>query len=82
MTIKKLKDVLPREALGPEFEGDPFRDLLDETVIESIDEYDPRFPFKHKNIFVWWILENGKAVGWNENPSRGWSFPVANVNKD
>lgn len=32
----------------------------------------------HKNVHVWWELANGKIVGWNENPSRGWSFPVMN----
>lgn len=32
-----------------------------------------------KNVHFWVILENGYAVGWNENPARGWSFPVAKV---
>lgn len=32
-------------------------------------------PFKHKNIHNWCVLENGMAVGFNENPSYGWSFP-------
>ncbi len=32
-------------------------------------------PFKHKNIHCWVELENGKAVGFNENPAIGWSFP-------
>lgn len=30
----------------------------------------------HKYVFNWCELENGYAVGWNENPSIGWSFPV------
>jgi len=34
------------------------------------------WPGTHKNVFSWVELENGKAVGWNENPARGWSFPV------
>lgn len=34
----------------------------------------------HKNVYYWVELENGYAVGWNENPSRGWSFPVLNIN--
>lgn len=33
-------------------------------------------PFSHKYVFNWCVLENGWAVGWNENPSRGWNFPV------
>jgi hypothetical protein len=31
---------------------------------------------KHKNVMCWWKLDSGYAVGWNENPSVGWSFPV------
>jgi hypothetical protein len=30
----------------------------------------------HKNVLHWVLLETGHAVGWNENGSRGWSFPV------
>lgn len=30
---------------------------------------------KHKNVHFWVLLKNGYAVGWNENPSIGWSFP-------
>jgi len=31
-------------------------------------------------VSVWWELENGKAVGWNEG-RRGWSFPVRTLNR-
>jgi len=75
----KLRDVLPREALSSEFQNEAFLEHLDSEVKEEIREYDPRFPFRHKNIFVWWILEGDMAVGWNENPSVGWSFPVAKL---
>ena len=78
----KLRDVLPSEALSVEFSDGKFRRYLDYEVIEEIMKYDSRFPFKHKNIYVWWILEDDMAVGWNENPSRGWSFPVAKVKKE
>lgn len=30
----------------------------------------------HKNVINWCELENGYAIGWNENPSTGWMFPV------
>lgn len=40
-----------------------------------------RWPGSHKNVYVWWVLENGYMVGWNENPSRGWSFPVVKTPK-
>lgn len=32
-----------------------------------------------KNVYNWVLLKNGLAVGWNENPSTGWSFPSKNV---
>jgi hypothetical protein len=31
--------------------------------------------FKEKYVYNWCKLENGYAVGWNENPARGWSYP-------
>ena len=39
------------------------------------------WPGKHKNVHFWVILENGYAVGWNENPSKGWSFPLIRLTK-
>ncbi len=45
--------------------------------IEVLKQYDDiKWPGKHKNVFRWWELANGKKVGWNENPAKGWSFPV------
>lgn len=37
------------------------------------------WPGNEKNVMSWVLLANGYAVGWNENPSRGWSFPVVKV---
>lgn len=45
-------------------------------VLEEIDGTKQAWPGKHKNVFTWWKLANGKCVGWNENPGKGWSFPV------
>lgn len=82
----RLRDVLPREASqnGGEFEDCPFHKYLDNEVIENHDgETPPRWMgFKTKNILNWWALDNGKAVGWNESPSRGWSFPVVSMPKE
>lgn len=36
----------------------------------------------HKNVHNWVELENGYAVGMNENPSRGLSFPVVKMKKN
>jgi len=41
-----------------------------------------KWPGPQKYVFVWVELENGKAVGWNENPSRGWTFPVVTLPKE
>ena len=77
----KLRYVLPLEAIqSPEFMDDEVQKYLDYEVLEEIRRtIDKRFPFKHKNIHVWWILEKDIAVAWNENPSRGWTFPVAKM---
>lgn len=75
----RLRDVLPKEAFSCEFKDSAFLKYLDREVREVVTEYDPRFPFKHKHVHVWWILEGGIAVAWNENPSLGWSFPVAKI---
>ncbi len=31
---------------------------------------------KHKNVVFWCLTNTGYAIGFNENPSFGWSFPV------
>lgn len=52
-----------------------FRDV--EVVSEhGYSEDNKPWPGTHKNVMNWCVLENGYAVGWNENPSTGWSFPV------
>ena len=35
-----------------------------------------------KNVYNWVLLKNGLAVGWNENPARGWSFPSKRLKDD
>jgi hypothetical protein len=73
----KLRDVLPREATeGPEYDGARVLQLLDEGVAAEMDGRDHPWPGRHKNVLTWWRLKSGLLVGWNENPSVGWSFPV------
>ena len=79
---KTLKDVLPYEFLSDftDTKAYKFRD------IEVIKEHKGNFsgsnwPGKHKNVYFWVELENGYAVGFNENPARGWSFPVIKYKK-
>ena len=41
-----------------------------------------RWPGPQKNVYSWVQLANGKAVGWNENPASGWTFPVISMPKN
>lgn len=73
--MKKLRDVLPQEFFR-EFMDTPAAKLLDVAVVSEYEGYLKRWPGPHRNVHSWWKLGNGKNVGWNENPARGWSFPV------
>lgn len=49
------------------------------AFIDIIDQFDGRdapWPGTQKFVTIWWVLANGKAVGWNKNSKRGWTFPV------
>lgn len=46
------------------------------TVENSYGKPVKSWPGPQKNVYAWVVLVNGKAVGWNENPGKGWSFPV------
>jgi hypothetical protein len=88
---KLLKDVLPREffqtflTFWSEAQHKdlptPAARLLDVPVVAEYDGREKPWPGPHKNVMNWWELENGKAVGWNENPAVGWSFPVVKLRK-
>lgn len=71
-----LRDVLPHEFFS-EFSDSPANKHLDANVI-SVHEHGG-WMGKHKNVINWWKLDNGYAVGWNENPAVGWSFPVIKI---
>lgn len=47
--------------------------------VEVESEHNGDWPGPQRNVHYWVLLVNGYAVGWNENPSRGWSFPVIRV---
>lgn len=70
-----LGDKAPHEFLQ-QFQDVPAYKYKDVAVVAQHDGTVTRWPGKHKNVFRWWTLANGKRVGWNENPARGWSFPV------
>jgi len=75
---RKLRDVLPDEAYIQL--KDKVYQHLDQIVIKEYRSGDlinePDTPFKQKYVYHWYLLENFYAVGFNENPSTGWSFPV------
>lgn len=81
---KKLSDVLPKEFLTDIHKNTiayKFKDINIIAEHSSMLDYNSYigWPGKHKNVFFWVELENGYAVGWNENPGRGWSFPVFKI---
>lgn len=75
---KTLSQVMPMEFSAGDYADVPARRYADIPVVREYDasRQGERWPGKHKNVYFWVTLSNGYAVGWNENPSRGWSFPV------
>jgi hypothetical protein len=50
------------------------------NVVKKIASHQKSFPQTkntHRYIHVWVLLEDGSAVGWNESPRTGYSFPRA-----
>lgn len=77
--MQKLSEHLPIEFLNGEYDSTAAFKQKD-TLVHAV--LDARiFPWlgQEKNVTFWYVLENGKAVGFNENPSRGWSFPLINL---
>jgi hypothetical protein len=75
----KLKDVLPYEFMGSEYEKDKARTYAEIEVVKQYDSRDVIWAGKHKNVTYWFELENGYAVGMNESPIRGLSFPILKI---
>lgn len=73
--VRTLRDVVPYE-FHIEFADCRAARLLDVEVAQTFHLNERRWPGSHRNVNVWWLLRDGHAVGWNENPGRGWSFPV------
>jgi hypothetical protein len=78
---RTLRNWLPYEATTPgsSWEGGKFLKYLDVEILYEFSISSLMFkkwPGSHKNVLNWVVLANGYAVGWNENDSIGWSFPV------
>lgn len=76
-----LIDVMPQQFGWGEYVDTPAYKLRDVAVRARMDSSVTAWPGPQKNVHFWVVLENGKAVGFNESPSRGWSFPVITVGK-
>lgn len=79
--MTKLSEELPREFLSGSYDETAAYKLRDQVVVAKHDARNVAWPGVHKNITYWYELDNGKAVGFNENPARGWSFPVITLKR-
>lgn len=64
-----------------EWDDMPVAKHFNVEVIAEHKSHEKRWPGTQKNVYTWVELANGKAVGWNENPSKGWTFPVISLKK-
>ncbi len=77
------------ELCAGEFEKAPAHKLRAENVVLEFCRinccgYDTDFtawPGTQKNVHYWVVTENRHAIGMNENPSIGISFPVIKLNQ-
>lgn len=76
--MNTLKDHLPHEFMGGEYTDTRAYTLRDVEVKEKHDgcARGHGWPGPQVHVMFWYELVNGLAVGFNENPGRGWSFPV------
>ncbi len=81
-----LKQVLPEAFVEGADPGSPAHGLQDMPVVavklatgspcSSHAEMFGDWPGPQAHVSKWFVLENGQAVGINEDPDEGWSFPV------
>jgi hypothetical protein len=77
-----LREWAPQEFEQSFYDVPSYRHADVEVVEEyGYNEVNRRWPGPHKNVMNWCVLANGYAVGWNENPSLGWSFPMIKMKK-
>jgi len=79
----KLRDVLPKEFSAEIAANGAAKKMLDVEVIAKHDaakgELCEEWPGNHRYIYQWWELANGYAIGWNDNPGLGHSFPAVKM---
>lgn len=72
---KQLKDWLPFDYTNSNVDDRIFGHT-NNIVIQEFDGRNVKWPGTHKNVYNWCILDSGHAIGWNESPSKGWSFII------
>jgi hypothetical protein len=87
--MPRLRDVLPADVPEPALAGSEAWRLRDETVVAvklatgaPCDGHPGPFapwPGPERHVRTWYILRNHKAVGVNEDPAAGVSFPVVDL---
>ncbi len=89
--LESLLEATPREFGAGEFNNTTAYKYRHLKVVEEHSSVGKVFserkkikpwPGSHQNVYTWYELEDGHAVGWNENPSRGWSFPVVRLKEE
>lgn len=75
MPLRILQDELPRE-FHSQFQNTQAYTLRGARILAMHYSHEEPWPGREKNVHWWCELQGGLAVGWNENPARGWSFPV------
>ena len=75
----KLINALPIEFADLLLEDRKTKKFADIKVVKEYDSRDKKWVGTHKNVTYWYELENGYAVGLNENPTRGLSIPIVKL---
>jgi len=80
--LQTLEDCMPKE-FGYEFTDTIAYKFKDVIVVREHRVWRGAKPWIgiHKNVNYWVELQNGYAVGMNENPSHGLSFPVVKMKR-
>ena len=75
-TVREWVDGVCRYG-GSEFE-DQIRTYADRKIVAEYDGRIVPFPqktYRYRNVMNWVLLDDGSAVGFNESPRSGYSFP-------
>jgi hypothetical protein len=80
----KLKDVIISCAFNGEYFDDKFNKYMENNVTHKHSRFIDKNKYKkwigkEKYVNVWYELDNDIAIGFNENPNRGYKFIVKRI---